>query len=195
MTPPSPSLRERSRSDACLEIARASFLSLFESGSRVDLLSTVTLVFTVLTAIGLIAMEAWRRDLWPSQHQDWAIMGCLSISVLFGLLQQYSALRVAIDVRIFRHLQHQAEVWSARSEQQLERGEPLVPEAILASAIQSIKTTAPSILAGQIHTNSAEHDPLDPYRRTAHLYYRQIFFTIFQIVLFWIGITVLVLWH
>jgi hypothetical protein len=195
MKPPSPSLRERSRSDACLEIARVSFLSLFESGSRVNLLSTATLLLTVLTAVGMVAMEGWRRDLWPSQYQDWAIMGCLSISVLFGLLQQYSALRVAIDVRIFRHLQHQVEVWSARSEQQLERGERLVPEAILASAIQSIKSTAPSILAGQTHSNSAEHDPLDPYRRTARVYYRQILFAIFQIVLFWIGVTVLVLWH
>jgi hypothetical protein len=143
----------------------------------------------------MVAMEGWRTDHWPAHHQDWAIIACLSVSILFGLLQQYFTLRVAIDVRIFRYLQHQAEAWRIHFEQDVEPGERLVPETILANAIQSIKSASPSFLSGQTRVDCPEQDPLDPYRRTARLYYRQILFAILQIVIFWTSVTILVLWR
>jgi hypothetical protein len=195
MTAPSPSLTEPATDDACLEVARASFLARFVSGRQVNVLITATVLLSVLTAGGMAALERWGRELSTAQHHDWTIIGCLSMSVLFGVLQQYSALRVAIDVRIFRYLQQQAQVWSARSAWQKEHAGRFNPETVLATAIQSIKSASPTILAGPMQNNRTKHDPLDPYRRTARLYYRQIYFAISQIAFFWIGLIVLVLWH
>ncbi len=159
-------------------MARHSFLALFDSGKQINTFSSVTIFLSMLTAIGLCVYTGPASNIELTPIAQRVTFGLLSTSFFLGLLQLYAAIRVAIDVRIFQELLAQAE----------RRQWDEAPEAVLAEAIQAIKSTTPSSLIIRTQTNAAPDDPLDPYRRTATLFYKQIAFTLGQLVAYWASV-------
>lgn len=172
-----------SREEACMEVARSSFLALFESGRHINRLSTGTLAFTALTAIVIITFKP--IYLGPSHplSSEWILSGLMAISFLFGIIQQYAAIRVAIDLQIFRDLSEQSQRWRTEANPEgLGSWKNSAVEEILAEAIHAIKRATPSVLAKQPDDSSTGADYLDPYRRTARLYYKQVAYALCQLL-------------
>jgi len=169
-------------------------LALFESGIHINRLSTGTLALTAVTAVATVIFKPMNPNS-PHPPSFWLpTIGFMSASFLFAILQQYLALRVRIDLHIFRNLHAQSLQWKAEAD----RGEPgswenSVPEEILAEAIHAIKDATPSVLMQRSEQTAKTNNYLDPYRRTARLYYKQATYAICQLVTYWLYLVCLIL--
>jgi len=169
-----------------LEVAQLSYIALLQTGRMISHYSNGFLAFSGATALMLMAVAKESNSPFLSPTSVKISLCLLVISSVLGIMQHHAATRVAIDLEIFLSLRGKHGVFRILTDvpdaPATEGAGNMIPEQLLAEAMQSLKQSIPAPLLGGPAKNTMPHDPLSSYKRSAKLYYRQSVFAAAQIL-------------